>query len=120
MHKFFCTVTTLMSLLSSIAVAADTRTQKILTAREVTQAIAKFENDQKVDCMAPKEHQIRWMCTNGPNCGFLLDVTCVKRIQADTSNDQIIRLSIAVQTQKQKVSFTPEKNSISKMNKFER
>ena len=106
--------------LTSVSAFANERVEKILSAEQVSKTVAQFEIDRNADCMAPKEHQIHWMCTNGSYCGFALDITCVSQIGTFESNDQIIRLSISGNTNGENVTFTPEYNRITEYKKLVR
>lgn len=80
-------------LLFSLNVHAAGVIELILKDAVVLNATSKFEIDYKVDCIPPKEKQIHWMCMNGGNCAFGLDITCISQIGTFNSNDQVTRLS---------------------------
>jgi hypothetical protein len=61
-----------------------------------------LENQEKVDCMGPKMTQVHWMCLNGPQCGFRLDLTCATRISTFAGNDRIVRISFTGNTNAEK------------------
>jgi len=96
------------------------RINRIIKAPCVLNTVAKFEKDKNLDCLQPKENQIRWMCLNGGGCNFYLDITCVSRIGTYDTNNKIVRLSIAGSETDQGVTFNSENNSIQEFEPLKR
>lgn len=89
------------------------RANRIIQAPCIGNSISQLEADKEVDCIQPKESQIKWRCLGfGPSsgCAFFVDIICVSRIGAFTSNNKVVRLSIAGREENDKVIFTPELN----------
>jgi hypothetical protein len=96
------------------------RINRIVKAPCVINTIANFEKDKNLDCLQPKEKQIQWRCFNGGGCSFLLDITCVSRIDTFDTNNRIVRLSIVGRETDQGVIFESKNNFIQEFEPLQR
>jgi hypothetical protein len=68
--------------------------QKMFGDVDMIQRVKTIQTLLNVDCMSPKERQIQWYCTNGPSCGFTLNVVCLERPLDNGVAKAGVRLSI--------------------------